>query len=109
MTTSPAPSRWSWQRQLLTALGCALLGVLVHIATFLPVQLATVGLAIGVIGAAFPRLAAPRATFGHGATIHSVHHCLRLGYGTDTEHRADRVRNNRTQGTPQSQLGVKEA
>ena len=53
MTTSPAPSRWSWQRQLFTALGCALLGVLVHIATFLPVQLATVGLAIGVIGAAF--------------------------------------------------------
>src|SRR3954447_6697892 len=43
----------TWQRQLLTALGCAVLGVLVHFATFLPVQIATVGLAIGVIGAAF--------------------------------------------------------
>ncbi len=43
----------TWQRQLFTALGCALLGVLVRLAAFLPVQLATVGLAIGVIGAAF--------------------------------------------------------
>jgi cation:H+ antiporter len=46
-------SRWSWQRQLFTALGCALVGVLVHLAAFLPVLLATVGLAIGMIGAAF--------------------------------------------------------
>src|SRR4051794_22915573 len=43
----------TWQRQLFTALGCALLGVLVRLAPFVPVQLATVGLAIGVIGAAF--------------------------------------------------------
>jgi len=43
----------SWQRQLFTAFGCALLGVLVRLAPFVPVQLATVGLAIGVIGAAF--------------------------------------------------------
>jgi cation:H+ antiporter len=43
----------TWQRRLFTALGCALLGVLVRLAPFLPVQLATVGLAIGVIGAAF--------------------------------------------------------
>jgi cation:H+ antiporter len=53
MTTTATVSGWSWQRQFFTALGCALLGVLVHIARFLPVQLATVGLAIGVIGAAF--------------------------------------------------------
>jgi cation:H+ antiporter len=53
MTTTPARSRWSWQRQLLTALACAFLGVLVHVAPFVPVQLATVGLAIGVVGAAF--------------------------------------------------------
>ena len=37
----------NWQRQLFTALGCALLGVLVHRAAFLPVQLVTIGLAIG--------------------------------------------------------------
>jgi cation:H+ antiporter len=43
----------AWQRQLLTAFGCAVLGVLVRLATFLPVQITTVGLAIGVIGAAF--------------------------------------------------------
>ena len=53
MTMTPAPSPRSWQRQLFIALGCALLGVLVRFAAFLPVQLATVGLAIGVIGAAF--------------------------------------------------------
>ena len=43
-----------WQRQVLTALGSALLGVVVHLAgPVVPVQLATAGLAIGVIGAAF--------------------------------------------------------
>jgi cation:H+ antiporter len=53
MTNTPAPPGRSWRRQLFIALGCGLLGVLVHRATFLPVQIATVGLAIGVIGAAF--------------------------------------------------------
>ncbi|MDX6487311.1 MAG: cation:H+ antiporter [Gaiellaceae bacterium] len=55
MNTAPPPSvvGWPWQRQLLAALGCALLGMLVHLATFVPVQLATVGLAVGVIGSAF--------------------------------------------------------
>jgi cation:H+ antiporter len=43
----------TWQRQLLTALGSAVLGALVHFATFLPVQVATCGLAVGVLGAAF--------------------------------------------------------
>jgi cation:H+ antiporter len=44
----------AWRRQLYAALGCALFGVLVHLAgPVLPVQLATVGLAAGVIGAAF--------------------------------------------------------
>jgi cation:H+ antiporter len=44
----------SWQRQIMTALGCSLFGVLVHLAgPLVPVQLATAGLAIGVVGAAF--------------------------------------------------------
>jgi cation:H+ antiporter len=43
-----------WTRQLVTAAGCALVGVLVHLTSrFLPVQLDAIGLAIGVIGAAF--------------------------------------------------------
>src|SRR4051812_32730045 len=55
MNAAPSPSvdGRPWQRQLFTALGCAAVGVLVRFATFIPVQLATVGLAIGVIGAAF--------------------------------------------------------
>ncbi|HET6944148.1 MAG TPA: hypothetical protein VFI01_02250 [Gaiellaceae bacterium] len=44
----------SWRRSLLTAAGCAVFGVLVHVAgPIVPVELATVGLGIGVIGAAF--------------------------------------------------------
>jgi cation:H+ antiporter len=44
----------SWQRQLFTAFGCAAFGVLIHLAgPIVPVQLATIGLGIGVIGAAF--------------------------------------------------------
>jgi cation:H+ antiporter len=43
-----------WRRDLLVAAGCAVLGVVVHFATpFLPVQIAMVGLGIGLIGAAF--------------------------------------------------------
>jgi cation:H+ antiporter len=43
-----------WQGQLLAALGCALFGVVVRLAgAAVPVPLATLGLAIGVIGAAF--------------------------------------------------------
>jgi cation:H+ antiporter len=54
-TTPPASvAGRPWQRQLLAALGCALFGVLVHLAgAAVPVALATLGLAIGVIGAAF--------------------------------------------------------
>ena len=43
-----------WTRPLLAATGCALAGVLVHLASrALPVQLDALGLGIGVIGAAF--------------------------------------------------------
>ena len=54
---SPRPPRSadrSWQRQLWTAVGCATFGVLVHLAApLLPVELTTVGLAIGLIAASF--------------------------------------------------------
>jgi cation:H+ antiporter len=54
---SPTPPRSegrSWRRQLWTAAGCAAFGVLVHLAgPFLPVELTTVGLGIGLIGASF--------------------------------------------------------
>lgn len=55
MTTPPSSvDTGAWRRQLFAALGCALFGVVVHLAgPVIPVQLATVGLAIGVIGAAF--------------------------------------------------------
>lgn len=44
----------SWRRQLWTAVGCAAFGVLVHLAgPLVPVQLALIGLGIGVVGAAF--------------------------------------------------------
>jgi cation:H+ antiporter len=44
----------SWRRQLWTAVGCAAFGALVHLAgPFLPVELTTVGLAIGLIAASF--------------------------------------------------------
>ena len=44
----------SWRRHLFSAAGCAVFGVLVHLAgPIVPVELATVGLGIGVIGAAF--------------------------------------------------------
>jgi cation:H+ antiporter len=44
----------SWRRQLWTAVGCAAFGVLVHLAgPFLPVELTTVGLGIGLIAASF--------------------------------------------------------
>jgi cation:H+ antiporter len=54
MTATEAAGRRPWQRQLFAALGCALFGVLVHVAgPAVPVPLATLGLAVGVIGAAF--------------------------------------------------------
>ena len=44
----------SWRRQVWTAVGCAAFGILVHLGSpFLPVELATVGLAVGLIGASF--------------------------------------------------------
>jgi cation:H+ antiporter len=44
----------AWRRHLFTAAGCAVFGILVHLASpFLPVQFAMVGLGIGLIGAAF--------------------------------------------------------
>jgi cation:H+ antiporter len=44
----------AWRRHLATAAGCALLGVLVERAgPVLPVQLATLGLGVGVVGASF--------------------------------------------------------
>jgi cation:H+ antiporter len=53
-TSSTSVGGRPWQRQLLAALGCAIFGVLVHLAgAAIPVALATLGLAIGVIGAAF--------------------------------------------------------
>lgn len=43
-----------WRRHLAAAAACAVAGVVVHYASpFLPVQLAVIGLGIGVIGAAF--------------------------------------------------------
>jgi cation:H+ antiporter len=56
MTTGPrrAVQSTQWTRQLLAAAGCALVGVLVHLTSRLvPVQLDTIGLGIGVVGAAF--------------------------------------------------------
>ena len=55
VSATPQPSvPSSWRRQLWTAAGCAAFGVLVHLAGHaVPVQLATIGLGIGVIGAAF--------------------------------------------------------
>jgi cation:H+ antiporter len=56
MTTRPRRAVESnrWTRQLLTAAGCALVGVLVHLTSrYLPAQLDAVGLGIGVVGAAF--------------------------------------------------------
>jgi cation:H+ antiporter len=56
MTTGPrrAIEGTRWTRHLLAAGACALVGVLVHlIGPRLPVQLDTVGLGIGVVGAAF--------------------------------------------------------
>jgi cation:H+ antiporter len=55
MTATPARSvDSSWRRSLFTAAGCAVFGVLVHFAgPIVPVELAMVGLGIGVIGAAF--------------------------------------------------------
>jgi cation:H+ antiporter len=44
----------SWRRQLWTAVGCAVFGVLVHLAgPVLPLELQTLGLAIGLIAASF--------------------------------------------------------
>jgi len=44
----------AWRRHLLAAAGCATLGVVVHATSrVLPVQLAMVGLGVGLIGAAF--------------------------------------------------------
>ena len=52
MTRSVEDTRWT--RPLFAAAGCALGGVLVHLTSrYLPVQLDTVGLGIGVVGAAF--------------------------------------------------------
>jgi cation:H+ antiporter len=52
--TPPRSVGRSWRRQVLTAVGCAAFGVLVHLAgPVVPVQLAMFGLGIGVIGAAF--------------------------------------------------------
>lgn len=48
------PASPSWERQLWTAVGCAVFGVLVHLAgPFLPVELTTLGLAVGLIAASF--------------------------------------------------------
>lgn len=53
-TTSRRSVSPSWRRQLWTAVGCAAFGVLVHLAgAVVPVQLALIGLGIGVVGAAF--------------------------------------------------------
>ena len=44
----------AWRRHLLAAAGCAALGVVIHVVSrVLPVQLAMVGLGVGLIGAAF--------------------------------------------------------
>ena len=54
---SPTPPRSvsrSWRQQLWTAFGCAAFGVLVHLAgPLLPLELATVGLGIGLVAASF--------------------------------------------------------
>jgi cation:H+ antiporter len=50
-TRFPAPT---WRKQLSIAVGCAALGVVVHLAgPIIPVQLATLGLAVGLVGASF--------------------------------------------------------
>ena len=52
--TPGSGQRAPWQRHLAIAAGCAMFGVLVRLgAPFLPVELATIGLGIGLIGAAF--------------------------------------------------------
>ena len=44
----------SWRRDVVIAAGCAVIGVATHVASpFIPVQLAMVGLGVGLIGAAF--------------------------------------------------------
>jgi cation:H+ antiporter len=55
MTTTPTRSvSPTWRRQLSIAVGCAAFGVLVHLAgPIIPVELATLGLAVGLIGASF--------------------------------------------------------
>jgi cation:H+ antiporter len=55
MTTTPrSVGSTAWRRHLLTAGGCAAVGVLSRLASpFLPTQLATVALGIGLIGASF--------------------------------------------------------
>src|SRR4051812_19956065 len=68
--TTPA-----WQRKLLTAGACALLGVLVDLARpVLGVQIATVGLGIGLIGASFMLAWAADAgeTVFHGGLVLAV-------------------------------------
>jgi cation:H+ antiporter len=53
-STPPRSGGRSWRQQLLTAVGCAAFGVLVHLASpFLQVELTTGGLAIGLIAASF--------------------------------------------------------
>ena len=52
--TPPRSVGRSWRRPLFTAVGCAAFGVLVHLAgPVVPVQLAMIGLGIGVVGAGF--------------------------------------------------------
>jgi cation:H+ antiporter len=56
MTTAQGRSATGtqWRRDVAVAAGCAVAGVAVHYAgSFLPVPLATIGLGVGVIGAAF--------------------------------------------------------
>jgi cation:H+ antiporter len=56
MTTGPRRSDEGarWTRHLFAAVACALVGVLVHLTSrYLPVQLDTIGLGVGVVGAAF--------------------------------------------------------
>jgi cation:H+ antiporter len=65
-----------WRRQIGIAAGCAATGVVVHVmGSFLPVQVAAVGLGVGVIGAAF-LLAwaadAGEAVFSGGLVLASV-------------------------------------
>jgi cation:H+ antiporter len=68
-------STTAWQRKLLTAGACALLGVLVDLARpVLGVQIATVGLGIGLIGASFMLAWAADAgeTVFHGGLVLAV-------------------------------------